>query len=153
VCRYTISFDSDTYRVLYCVALVPVRILACLIVFRTSKWISISMLPYAAAMTWIALRGPGVVTVDQWIVIMDGVLVASAGIALAPIAPFIRDRSVYGTLAVLWMLLGLFDFGYALQPYGKWSELNDSLLPVMVIGAFGWIGVTGWSKQRLLLHR
>jgi nitric oxide reductase large subunit len=106
---------------------------------------SVMMLPYAAALMWIALKDYGTVSVDQWILIMDGVLITSAGMTLAPAAPFIKSRTVYGTLAVLWMLLGLFDFGYVLQPYGKWAELNDSLLPVMVIGAFGWIALkTRW---------
>ena len=151
--RHTVSFDSDTYRILYCLALLPVRLLAYMIAFKTSKWLSLVCIPFAGILLWIALRGVGEPTLDQWIIIADGVAVTVAGMALTFTAPFTLHRNVYGTLAILWMLLGLFDFGYVLQPYGKWQELNDSLLPVMVIGAFGWIGITGWSKRLQAAHR
>jgi hypothetical protein len=148
VCRHTVAFDSNLYRVLYCLALFPVRLLACIVAIKTSKWISIVMVPYAAALMWVALLEP-ISTIDQWIIIVDGVLVTYAGLSLCVIAPFIENKNIYGTLAILWVLLGLFDFGYVLQPYGKWAELNDSLLPVMVIGAFGWIALQTRVSGRL----
>jgi len=141
--RYFTAFDTDLYRVLYCCALLPIRLLACTVTVKTSKWMSIVMIPYAAALMWVALNGiHGTVNVDQWILVVDGIMVASAGMVLAPVALHHEDRTVYGTLAILWMMLGLFDFGYVLQPFGMWRELNNSLLPVMVIGSFGWIAIT-----------
>ena len=108
---------------------------------------ALGALPFAAGLLYLATRGISP-TADQWIAIIDGVIITAAGLGLAFSAAFSPNRRVYATLTILWMLLGLFDFGYALQPYGMWRELNDSLLPVMVIGGFGWIGI----KQRKMIH-
>jgi len=142
------SWSDNWYRVLYCLCLAPVRLLACIVAARTSSWASLTVVPFAGILLWMGIRGiAGPPSADQWICLLDGVIVTAAGLGLALTAPFTYHRNLYGTLAVLWMLLGIFDFGYTLQPYGKWRELNDSLLPVMVIGAFGWIGLSGWSKK------
>lgn len=152
---WPLDFDGHAYQVLYCVALLPIRILACVIAWRQSRWMSLAALPFAAGLLYLATQGfhP---SLSQWIAILDGVIVTSAGLALAFTAAFSPNARIYGTLTILWMLLGLFDFGYALQPYGKWSELNDSLLPVIVIGAFGWIAFSARSAQsvqRAASHR
>ena len=133
-----IAFDTDGYRILYCIMLTPVRLLACTIAWRESRWMALAGIPLGMGLLRFAVHGI-TTTLDQWILITDGVIVTSAGLGLAFSAAFSPYRHVYATLTILWMLLGLFDFGYALQPYGRWRELNDSLLPVMVIGAFGWI--------------
>jgi len=135
----SIGFDSNTYRVLYCLTLAPIRLLACTVAWKESGKMALGALPFAAGLLYLATRGM-VPTVDQWIAIADGVIITAAGLGLAFSAAFSPHRWVYATLTILWMLLGLFDFGYALQPYGQWRDLNDTLLPVMVIGAFGWIG-------------
>ena len=135
----SIGFDSNTYRVLYCLTLAPIRLLACTVAWKESGRMALGALPFAAGLLYLATRGM-VPTVDQWIAIADGVIITAAGLGLAFSAAFSPHRWVYATLTILWMLLGLFDFGYALQPYGRWRDLNDTLLPVMVIGAFGWIG-------------
>jgi len=134
----SIGFDTNAYRVIYCLTLVPIRILACSIAWYESKRMALAAIPFAIGLLYLATKGISP-TVDQWIVIVDGVVITAAGLALAFSAAFSPFTRIYATLTILWMLLGLFDFGYALQPYGRWRELNDSLLPVMVIGAFGWI--------------
>jgi hypothetical protein len=134
----SVSTDTDLYRIVYCLALLPIRLLACMVAWQESRGMSYGAIPLAAGLLYFAMRGTAP-TVDQWIAIADGVVITTAGLALAFSAAFSRYRSIYATLAILWMLLGLFDFGYALQPFDRWSELNDSLLPMMVIGSFGWI--------------
>lgn len=151
----SIGFDTDYYRVLYCLALLPIRVLACMVAARQSRWMSAGALPFALGLLYFSTRGfrP---TIDQWISIVDGVVVTSAGLGLAFSAAFSSCRRVYATLTILWMLLGIFDFGFALQPYGRWRDLNDSLLPVMVIGAFGWIAFSarsGRSVPSVASHR
>jgi len=141
------SWNDNWYRVLYCACLIPVRLLACIVAARTSSWASLTAIPFAGTLLWLSLKGTGSPDIDQWICLLDGVIVTAAGLAVALTAPFSYHRNLYGTLAVLWMMLGIFDFGYAMQPYGKWRELNDSLLPVMVIGAFGWIAMSQWSVR------
>ena len=136
--HWPLGFDTDGYRILYCLALLPIRFLACLIAWRESRWMSVAAIPLSLGLLYCATHGIHP-SVDQWISILDGVVVTSAGLGLAFSAAFSPDRNVYATLTILWMMLGLFDFGYALQPFGRWTELNDSLLPVTVIGAFGWI--------------
>ena len=154
VCRYTVPFETDLYRILFCAATLPIRIIACMIVFKTSKWISVTMIPYAVAMLFVALHKLETITVDQWILILDGVVITYAGLSLAVITPFIKNRAVYGTLTILWVLLGMFDFGYVLQPYWRWEELNDSLLPVIIIGAFLWISLkTRWVGRTTTFQR
>ena len=142
----SIGFDSNAYRVLYCLMLLPIRVLACTIAWQESKRMALGAIPFALGLTYLATRGM-TPTVDQWIVIADGVIITAAGLGLAFTAAFSPHRRIFATLTILWMLLGLFDFGYALQPYGRWRELNDSLLPVMVIGAFGWIALISAGRR------
>lgn len=143
-----VPLTEDFYRILYCCVLLPIRLLACVVAARASSWAALTAVPFAAILLWMGLAGiAGQPSTDQWICLLDGVIVTGAGLAAAFMAPFGYHRNLYATLAILWMLLGVFDFGYALQPYGKWRELNDSLLPAMVIGAFGWIAMSGWSAR------
>src|SRR4029077_7855523 len=143
-----VTIDSEIYGVLFCWSLLAVRALACVLAAQHTRWPALTAVPFAGILLWMGINGiAGAPTVDQWICLFDGVIVTAAGLALALTAPFSYHRNLYGTLAMLWMFLGIFDFGYALQPYGKWRELNDSLLPVMVIGAFGWIAMSQWSVR------
>ena len=142
----SLGFDTDAYRVLYCLTLLPIRWLACTIAWYESRMMALGALPFAAGLVYLATRGFSP-SVDQWISIVDGVVITTAGLALAFSAAFSTHRHIYATLTILWMFLGLFDFGYALQPYGRWRDLNDTLLPVMVIGAFGWIGFRAADRK------
>ena len=136
--HWPLGFETEGYRILYCLMVLPIRLLACTISWQESRRMALTAIPFGFGLLYFATRGI-TPTVDQWISIIDGAVVSSAGLGLAFSAAFSPYRRVFATLTILWMLLGLFDFGYALQPYGRWRELNDSLLPVMVIGAFGWI--------------
>ena len=151
--RYVPGFDwdADWYRWLYCGALLPVRMLACAIAVLQTRWPSLTVIPFAGVLLWLSVRGIyGPPSATQWILLVDGTIFMAAALGLALTAPFSYHWKIYCTLVFLWVFVAIFDFGYILQPYGKWRELNDSLLPVMVIGAFGWIGLSGWSKKMKL---
>ena len=118
---YQVPVDSDFYRILYCSMMLPVRVLAWVVAIDQTRWASLTAVPFAGILLWMGVNGiAGAPSVDQWICLVDGVVVTAAGLALALTAPFSYYRNLYGTLAILWMLLGIFDFGYTLQPYGKW---------------------------------
>ena len=143
----SIGFNSDAYRVLYCLVMIPIRLAAWRIAWKQSGRISLVAIPLGIGMMF-ASSYETVLDDNQWIIVVDGAAIISAGMALSFSALFIIFKRVYTTLALLWILLGAYNFAMVMNPSPEWQMMEDTVLPMMVIGAFGWIALGARSEAR-----
>lgn len=140
------GFKSLEYAVIFTLGSLSVKIVGWLIVRQAEpNWIELQVAAFfALALGWLAYHGlHGVGDINPWIVLPEGVILCFLGAALGFRAPFADDRSVLVPLAAMWLSLGAFDFGLILHPASlTWAKLADMGSYLIVIAAFGWIGVS-----------
>lgn len=87
---------------------------------------------------FLACLGLTATRMETWIALAEGTVFAFAGISLA-----LRVKSqIEAALAILWLLLAVFDFGFAMGMHlPAWGSLNLWWPTVLCILVFGWIGI------------
>lgn len=80
-------------------------------------------------------------TFNGSIALVEGCFFTLAGVSLGFEVPFRAQKLIYGPLAVMWMLLGLFDYGYAMnESLPAWASLNEWWPTALCVVVFVWMG-------------
>lgn len=135
VAAMELAYQSYGFGRVYTSVYVAVRIPEFIATFRLSR-IRLAAVPGAFGLTVMALLAFKPSAAGA-ICLVEGGLFALAGISAGLRA---RDR-ITGMLAILWLLLAVYDFGYSLGWQAPaWRELNTWWPTALCIGAFGYIG-------------
>jgi hypothetical protein len=135
VAALELAYQAYGFSSIYTIVYVAVRVPELIAMFWLSR-IRLAAIPGAFGITFMALLAFRPSSAGA-ICLLEGGLFALAGISAGLRA---KDR-ITGTLAILWLLLAVYDFGYALGWQAPaWRELNQWWPTALCIGAFGYIG-------------
>jgi hypothetical protein len=137
VAAMELAYQSYGFGNVYTSVYVAVRVPEIVAMFRLSR-IRLAAIPGAFGITVMALLAFKPSSAGA-ICLLEGGFFALAGVSAGLRA---RDR-ITGTLAILWLLLAVYDFGYSLGWQAPaWRELNTWWPTAVCIGAFGYV----WYK-------
>jgi hypothetical protein len=95
-------------------------------------------------MAYFALRGAENVSFGTVATLGEAVIRCSLAMALGFAAPNSERRLTYVTLVILWLLLGIYDFGDVLYPDSHtWGKFGEFVPQLLCIAGFGFIAIRG----------
>ena len=147
LCWHFTGWQSPVYSWVYALATVCMLLASLVIlIYNEVGWReSLIALAFAAALGRVAYYGMGhPLTLDNWIILLEGCALVFLGTALGFKVPFLKQRMVIITLAILWQLGAMLDFGLLLNHGPAWEVLNRMGSYILFIAAFAFIGL----KQR-----
>jgi len=147
-----VGWVSPFYVAIYVVGAIACRIASWWVIESVgSHWLErVVALAFALVVAWLAYHNMNPVAgLEPRIILPDGFLLVSMGMTLGFQAPFHKDRQVLVPLAVMWLLLGCFDFGILMNKGETWAKINDVGSYIIAITCFAWVAFS----QRLHLRR
>lgn len=141
------GFTSSTYTIVYMLGSLASKFAGVYLIGKQGwhPWELLMAGSFATVLGLGAYFGlDGVGAIKPEIVLPEGAVFVFLGMALGFRAPYGQDRVILVPLAVLWLLLGAFDFGLVLHPSSEtWGRISQFGSYWLVIAAFGWIGFRG----------
>jgi hypothetical protein len=146
--RLLVDRESDVYRIVYSAGTIAILVASFFVGWKEKpKALSVlaSMAP-SLLFGWLAYKEM-VVEKDTIICLVEGMLLTFVGLLLLTRVPFSKDRLVYGTLAVFWLVLAFFDYVFVVN-FSDWWLLTSDWVPTLCgLAAFGWIIRNRYKRQ------
>lgn len=136
---WLVGWQSPYYTAVYVLASLAGRITSWWIVQSVgSHWLErVVSLAFASIVSVVAYRHlDGVSGLTVEVLLPEGALLVFLGMVLGFQAPFHKERQVLVPLSVMWLVLGVFDFGILMH---RWPVITDMGSYAIAITAFSWI--------------
>lgn len=122
------------------------------LVIFTTLWGSVGYFVFGH----IAHRADLTHAIAEIVIVTAAVLYIALAMALGIAVPHSTHRQTYGTLVLLWLALGAYNFGFILYP-GNWIWVHWSawMRGLLCLAGFGWLAIhpEKWSAGRELNPR
>lgn len=156
-CLHLYGFQSPTYALVYTLGSLSVKAVSLYLIYLLGwrRWELIVASSFALGLGVVAFSGlSGGGDINPWIVLPEGVLFIFLGGALGFRARSSPHSSVLLALALMWILLGTFDFELLLNPTSPvWERISKMGSYWIVIAVFSWIAFSQWLNRKQPLHR
>jgi hypothetical protein len=131
--RQFFAYESNPYRAVYVAVTLPILICAVKLAWEHGARFWTMTISFLLSVVLFILCIKSVkITADNTIVLVEALSLAFVGTAMCFVAPFHKQRRISCALAITWVVLAIYDFGFVLNSK---SELLDSLIPVWIIMA------------------
>lgn len=140
-----VGWQSPYYTAIYVLGSLACRLTSWWVIDALgSHWLErLIALSFASGTAWLAFRHmDGVLGLEPWVILPEGFLLLFMGMTLGFQAPFSKDRRILVPLAILWMLLGVFDFGILMHKSEIWARITDFGSYFLAITVFSFIAFT-----------
>lgn len=140
VALWLVGWQSPYYTAVYVLTSLAGRVTSWWIIESVgTHWLErVVSIIFASVVAVAAYRHlAGVSGLETWVLLLEGFLLLFLGMTLGFQAPFHPDRQVLVPLSVMWVVLGMFDFGILMH---RWPVITDVGSYLIAIAAFGWIG-------------
>ena len=115
-----------------------------------TKWfVIIPAVGGSAVLTVIAYVHHHPVRFVEWVALATAALLTFCGVVLGQSSVYMKwPLNITLTLSLLWLLLGLFYYGWLLHPSPLWAKLNYIFPTWLCVAAFSWIAFSSAPKGR-----
>ena len=147
-CLQITGWNCPTYTWIYLIGTsVALAASGVLVYYWGKRFLESMAVAYLATMA-VAWVVPKPISLDSGIALTEAFLLISMGISLWIGLELTRVSLMTGVLAILWLLLGLYDFGFALyRDHATWQWMNDWVTYALFIVAFSVIaGLSYWEQ-------
>lgn len=147
VALWLVGWQSPYYTAIYVLTSLAGRLTSWWIIESVgSHWLErVVSLTFSIVVAAVAYRNLGGVSgLESIILLPEGAVLVFQGMALGFQAPFHSDRVVLVPLSVMWIVLGIFDFGILMH---RWPAITDVGSYLIAVTAFAWIGFTSRLNQ------
>lgn len=143
VALWLVGWQSPYYTAVFVLTSLAGRVTSWWIIESVgSHWLErVVSLIFAIAVSWQAYRHlDGVQGLEVWVTLPEGAMLVFLGLVLGFQAPFHKDRKVLVPLSVMWLVLGVFDFGILMHHSETWAKITDCGSYLIAVTGFAWIG-------------
>lgn len=151
VALWLVGWQSPYYTAVFVLTSLAGRVTSWWIIESVgSHWLErVVSLVFSTVVAVVAYRHlDGVKGLDPWVCGSEGFLLLFLGMTLGFQAPFHHDRRVLVPLSVMWLVLGVFDFGILMHRGETWAKITDVGSYLIAVTGFGWIGFLRFLPTR-----